>query len=532
MKDHKKKRSHAFLILNISWGTLTIGLFIVLLYSNWQVSQLKFQQNLLHTVEKAGNQIDGLIQSLMQSVYRLPIHDENYRECTEEDLQHLVFNHPEISALAIKDKTGKPICSSIKLKNHLLIQSKAAFAMDGPLSISGLDLPVFLFQQRLGNYYLQVYVLEEVLARHLRTSSRLIQSVWLFDNNKKKIILYLEQKREQPAPIAKKTEYPNLAELPDITQPHAIKTKLSTLDDVDLYMSALPEKLQRSAWREEGLLALLLFVLAIMIYFMLRHWVNKRFSLRRAIKTAIKNERFYPVYQPIMNKKLGICCGAEVLTRLKSHEHEVILPDLFIEDAEQSGLIIPITLQLIEKSFQDGQSLLKNNANFYLSFNLSAIHFKDKHFFDSFYKLYKQYGISPEQIMFEITERDLLIRNDAVLLNRMEALRKAGFLLAVDDFGTGHASISYLQHFPFNYLKIDRLFIQAIGTGAITESLNQSIIHMAKNLKLNIIAEGVETEEQVQFLQENDVHLMQGWYFAKAMNLNKLQSFIKGVNHG
>ena len=133
--------------------------------------------------------------------------------------------------------------------------------------------------------------------------------------------------------------------------------------------------------------------------------------------------------------------------------------------------------------------------------------------------------------MLEITERDLLRQDDLTLVMRMKELRSLGFSLAIDDFGTGHASISYLQHFPFNYLKIDQLFIRAIGTGAVTETLNQSIIHMAKNLKLSIIAEGVETIAQQEFLQKQDVHLMQGWYFAKAMPLEQLIQFIKGVRH-
>ena len=110
----------------------------------------------------------------------------------------------------------------------------------------------------------------------------------------------------------------------------------------------------------------------------------------------------------------------------------------------------------------------------------------------------------------------------------MQELRQAGFSLAVDDYGTGHASISYLHNFPFNYLKIDKLFIQAIGTKAITESLNDVIISMAKRLDLVIIAEGVETEEQVNYLSENGVRFLQGWYFSKALPIEILTSLLQG----
>lgn len=167
-----------------------------------------------------------------------------------------------------------------------------------------------------------------------------------------------------------------------------------------------------------------------------------------------------------------------------------------------------------------------STPNFYLSINLCSVHFVDTTFFEIFQKLCSEYNILTNQIILEVTERDLL-QHDTNLIQKLKELRQNGFSIAVDDFGTGHASISYLQHFPFNYLKIDRLFIQAIGTGAVTEALNQSIIHMAKQLQLNIIAEGVETYNQIETLEENGVYLMQGWYFSKAISFEKLLKFFK-----
>ena len=113
----------------------------------------------------------------------------------------------------------------------------------------------------------------------------------------------------------------------------------------------------------------------------------------------------------------------------------------------------------------------------------------------------------------------------------MHELRQEHFSLAIDDYGTGHASISYLQNFPFNYLKIDKLFIHAIGTNAITESLNDAIIQMAKGLNLTIIAEGVETQEQVEYLVKNGVFYLQGWYFSKAVSIDKIKELIEEKNN-
>mgnify|MGYP005856683853 CR=1 FL=1 len=531
MKDHQKKRSNANLILNISWGIFSLLLLGILMYTNWQIYQLKSQQNLQQIAKQTSNQLDNLIRSLLESVYHHSIHDQDYKRCSTEELQQLVFNNPQVSALSIKDLKGHQVCSSMALAHHFFSPSDDSFVLLGPIKMSHQNRPAYLIQQRLGAYFLQIYLLEDVLSRSLHTISPLIQSIRLYDRQKNQAILYLEQDRNQSTWTLKNISSNTLDRSLSVEPAYQVRTPLTAVKNIDVFVNAFPDKIVQSGWYQELWMGLLFAIAAILIYFILRHWVNKHFSLYRALKIAMKKQQFYPVYQPIINYQTGSYCGAEILTRLKSNNHETIFPDFFIEDAEQSGLIIPITLQLIEKSFTGFKYFLTQKPDFYLSFNLSAIHFSHKHFLTEFKRLCEKYAIKPQQIMLEITERDLLSRDDKQLIKKMKTLRKAGFLLAVDDFGTGHASISYLQHFPFNYLKIDKIFIQAIGTGAITESLNQSIIQMAKNLQLNIIAEGVETPIQVQFLHEYGVNLMQGWHFAKAMNIDELLSFLKGVNH-
>lgn len=208
-----------------------------------------------------------------------------------------------------------------------------------------------------------------------------------------------------------------------------------------------------------------------------------------------------------------------------------VMPESFIEEAEQSGLIVPITLQVLKKAFKEIHQFLNTNPEFHLAVNLSASHFHDKNFFIEFYSLCEHYEIKPQQIMLELTERELLDQNNKKLVARMYELREKGYSLAIDDFGTGHASIKYLQHFPFDYLKIDKIFIHAIGTGAITENLNQAIIHMGNSLKLEIIAEGVETKEQFMFLRQSQVRFMQGWFFEKAVPYEHLIRIIDGIEH-
>lgn len=256
--------------------------------------------------------------------------------------------------------------------------------------------------------------------------------------------------------------------------------------------------------------------------------MHRHDSLQWSIKRAIKNKLFYPVYQPLYNVKNKNYSGAEVLLRWRKNKEKIIMPDSFIQEAEETGLILPITLQISEIAFKETKSILKNDPQFHLSFNICALHFTDEKFFNHFYQLLENYSISPKQIVLEITERDLLDETNEIYIKKMLELREKGFSLAVDDYGTGHSSISYLQYFPFNYLKIDKLFIHAIGTKAITESLNDAIIDLAKKINLIIIAEGVETKEQVNYLLKNGIQLLQGWYFSKALSIDQLKKLLQG----
>lgn len=281
-------------------------------------------------------------------------------------------------------------------------------------------------------------------------------------------------------------------------------------------------------WFNQILLTLDVIVLSIFLYFLIKNIFNKNYSLHGAIEHAIQNGQFYPVYQPLFDIKCSTYSGAEVLLRWQDNQDEIIMPDLYIEEAENTGLIVPITLQIIETAFKEAKNILESTPAFYLSFNICALHFTHDKFFPQFYKLVRRYSISPQQILLEITERYLLDMNNLIYITRMRELRNAGYSLAIDDYGTGHSSISYLQYYPFNYLKIDKLFIHAIGTKAITETLSDAIIHLAKKIDLTIIAEGVETEEQLNYLLQNEVQFLQGWYFSKALHMEQLIKLLQG----
>lgn len=280
-------------------------------------------------------------------------------------------------------------------------------------------------------------------------------------------------------------------------------------------------------WLNGFPVTLLIALIVLLLYLQLKRMLHQRFSVQGALRHAIKNNQFFPHYQPIYSNKRSKFIGVEALLRWQSDDEHLIKPDLFIAEAEESGLIVPITKQLIRQSLEACQAFLQADEQFHIAFNLSRHHFQDLNFFDEMLVLLNHAGVKPAQVLLELTERYLPDYKDPLTREKVNRLKKAGFLIAIDDYGTGHASISYLQQFPFDYLKIDKIYIESIGYGAITEKLTETIIDMADKLNLQTIAEGVETPEQLAYLKQRNIDIIQGWYFAKAMSIEELKEFFE-----
>ncbi|WP_298625972.1 EAL domain-containing protein [uncultured Legionella sp.] len=510
------------------WILITIILLSFTLYINWTLSLNRSYNELSNLASTISNHVDGFVEDLFQEVYTLPIYGKNLTDCKSglyPYLQHIVLNIPNIAALSIVDNKKQFICSTLPEDETIISASTRARTITGPFKLSVFDESLFLIQQKMGNYHIGIFVVSSILQNVLKTTDKAADSIALYNSSEKKNIIRIEKSTSHNRWVVSNnlnTQTPlntNLLYSIDKTQ---------SIDGVGIVVFEKKSTVLNKLWQSEFLASLFILCSSIIMYFLFKKIITNRYSLQGALKAAIKNNEFYPEYQPLYHCEKDRLSGVEVLVRWKDSEDQLIMPDLFISEAEASGLIIPITLQIVEISLKEIESLLKDDPDFHLAFNLSAWHFTDPVFFDTFNILIKQFAVNPNQILLEITERELLDKNNSIFIGTMQKLRSEGYSLAVDDYGTGHASISYLQHFPFNYLKIDKLFIQAIGTKAITESLNDAIIQMAKGLNLIIIAEGVETEEQVNYLSDNGVQLLQGWYFSKAVSIEKLLTLLKG----
>lgn len=236
------------------------------------------------------------------------------------------------------------------------------------------------------------------------------------------------------------------------------------------------------------------------------------FDLERAIMAG----EMKPYYQPVMNLKTGKLIGCEVLIRWVKKNGEVVPPGAFIDYAEMSGLAIPMTLSLMEQVRFDLDHICRQVPDFKVSINLFEGHFRDGSIVEDIQSVFDGSGISYRQLVFEITERRPL--DDRNAANRvMTAMHKLGVRIAMDDAGTGHSNLAYLQTLGIDIIKIDRIFVEMIKDPTDPVPVIDGLISMARELDIDIIAEGVETQAQALYLRGKDVVLAQGYLFAPPM---------------
>ncbi len=252
---------------------------------------------------------------------------------------------------------------------------------------------------------------------------------------------------------------------------------------------------------------------------------RKQHTLPYILKTAVRNREFFMHYQPIVELRTGRIIGAEALLRWRRVTGEMIRPDLFIPVAEEMGLIGKITEFVINLVMPAASRLEQIRSGFYVGLNITSADIKSgsvaRHLTDAA----ARNNVDLTHIGIEITETGLLEGDQAFAA--LSAIRATGVKIAMDDFGTGFSSLAYLMKLNIDCLKIDRLFVDSIGTGSATSNVISHMIDMGTELRKEIIAEGVETQEQAQYLKERGVRLGQGFLFGRPMPLEELIALLE-----
>jgi diguanylate cyclase (GGDEF)-like protein len=252
---------------------------------------------------------------------------------------------------------------------------------------------------------------------------------------------------------------------------------------------------------------------------------QQRIELENSLRCALENGEFELYFQPMFDLQTDKIVKAEALIRWNRPLIGIISPDDFIPMAEQTGLIVAIGKWVIKETCAKLAILQANNLTIKLCINLSPRQINDRQLLDFIINCIDVFAISPKLLELELTE-GILVDNFIKVQHLLNAVRKLGITVSIDDFGTGYSSLSYLQKLPIDQLKIDRSFIEDLHDNENDRALVLAIIAMAHSLKLGVIAEGVETIQQKEFLQFHNSNIVQGFLFSHPVPFEQLMSML------
>jgi diguanylate cyclase (GGDEF)-like protein len=241
---------------------------------------------------------------------------------------------------------------------------------------------------------------------------------------------------------------------------------------------------------------------------------RKRFTIDNNLRRALERNEFVLHYQPQVELRSGAICGVEALIRWVHPELGLISPTDFIPVAEDTGVIVPIGEWVLREACRELKRWDDEGHRLRMAVNLSGRQLMEDNLVASVLGILVEAGVNPRWLELELTE-SMLMDASPDIMRRLHALRQAGIQLAIDDFGTGYSSMSYLKTFPINSLKVDRSFVRDLPHNAEDAAITKAIIAMAKSLKMEIVAEGIETSEQNDFLRAHGCDKSQGYYYSR-----------------
>ncbi len=254
-----------------------------------------------------------------------------------------------------------------------------------------------------------------------------------------------------------------------------------------------------------------------------------RMRLDHAMRQALIESQFRLHYQPQIDLASGEVIGAEALIRWRDPLRGEISPAEFIPVAEESGFVVAIGQWVLQQAVQQAANWLAQGWRMPVAVNVSALQFQQAQFVETVAQALKSSGLPPELLELELTE-SVLLRDAEEALKRMQALAELGICMSIDDFGTGYSSLGYLKRFPIQRLKIDRSFVQGLPSDESDAGIVNAVIQMGRALHLRVIAEGVETGAQREFLAAAGCHEFQGYLYAAALDARAFEQRVWPLN--
>lgn len=251
-------------------------------------------------------------------------------------------------------------------------------------------------------------------------------------------------------------------------------------------------------------------------------------ELQTGLRKAIYREELVLHYQPVVSLKTGQIVGFEALVRWNSPEKGLLQPDKFLTHLDTTSLLNDIDLWVLGKALDDFSSLKMGHQTtepLFVSTNISEKTFFHREISNLIDHIISKANLEPQNLVFEITERADIKAEESVITT-MNNLRSRGIRLSLDDFGTGYSTLGYLHRFPIDFLKIDKTFVQTAIKGGENSRIVETIVNLAEHIGLRVIAEGVETIDQLNFLRKINCELAQGYYFSYPITIEKVRELL------
>ena len=255
----------------------------------------------------------------------------------------------------------------------------------------------------------------------------------------------------------------------------------------------------------------------------------ERQSIEQSLRRALQRHEFTLHYQPVICLKTSAVVGVEALIRWTHPTRGPLSPAQFIPIAEECGVILPIGKWVLREACTQARAWVDAGyPAMCMAVNVSAMELGEENFLEGLVCILRETGLDPALLELELTESVLMKRVESAVLI-LRDLRKMGVHVAIDDFGTGYSSLSYLRKFPIDTLKVDQSFVHQIGAGGGDTAIVTAVLGMARSLNLRVVAEGVETKAELDFLRSHDCDAVQGYYFSKPV---PAEDFVKLLGRG
>ena len=284
----------------------------------------------------------------------------------------------------------------------------------------------------------------------------------------------------------------------------------------------------RNDLRRIGIVVSAGFALAVLTCALFFPW-RQRHKPIADVEAALIAGEFIPYYQPIIDIKNGKLLGAEVLVRWRKRDGSIVAPGVFIPLVESSGLILDLTRALMRQVCVELGAAIGARPQMYITFNIAPRHFDNAMVLNDVGAIFDGSQIRLSQIVLEITER-FEIQNLNATRRVIAALQGLGCRVALDEVGTGHNGLSYILKLGVDIIKIDKLFVEAVQTGRQAQAIIQTLVGLARDLRMQIVAEGVERIDQVEYLREHGISAAQGYVFAPPLPGSAFATLIEAIN--